>query len=77
MGNLSPTETVISRVAQAEGVDSLELPPLQESIDADALDSLVSGPVTDDDPGALAITFRYCGYTVSVSSGGAVEVVPE
>lgn len=76
-GDLSLTETVISEVAEAEGVGPLELPPLQESIDADALESVLSGTVTDDHSEAIEVTFRYCDYTVSVTSGGAVEVIPE
>lgn len=75
-GGASIAMTVIQEVAEAEGVGPRELPPLQESIDADALERLFSRTSTDDEPAVIEVTFRYCGYTVSVTSDGAVEVVP-
>lgn len=77
MGDLSITEKVVEEVAEAKGVEVLELPPLYETIDADALESLLSGTATDDRPEAIEITFRYFGYAVSVDGNETVQIVPE
>lgn len=61
----------------AEGVRPLELPPLYDSIDTDALESLLSGPTGDDHPEGTEITSRYYGYSVSVTGDGTGHVVPE
>lgn len=76
-GEFSISEKVLEEVAEAEGVEVLELPPLYDSIDADALDSLLSGTATDDRPEAIEITFRYCDYAVSIDGDGTVEVFSE
>ncbi|ADB62644.1 hypothetical protein Htur_3782 (plasmid) [Haloterrigena turkmenica DSM 5511] len=62
-----PTVAVVSTVAAAEECDPLELPPLYETIDTNALNRLVS-PTANG--GADRIMFRYCGYEVLVRRSG-------
>ena len=68
MAGARPTasERVIHRVAAAIDRDPLELPPLYDCVDADALDSLVE-EMTDG-----AVTFTYVGHDVTVRSTGEV-----
>ena len=70
--SVSPSEAVVARIANCEGVDPLELPPLYESIDADAIDALVRTAEANDS--ALQIEFTYHGYQVTISDGGVVHV---
>lgn len=74
-GKERPSETVVRAVAATEDCDPLEVDPLQESIDTDALDALV----TSDGDGAhdVTVTFPYEGYGILVESSGLVEVYAE
>ena len=63
----SPSQAVILAVADAEGVDSIDLPPLSEAIDPDVLDQL---PFQN----AGEIRFNYQGYTVTVDHRGVVDL---
>ncbi|RDI73091.1 hypothetical protein DWB78_10015 [Halopelagius longus] len=61
-------------VAAFRGVDPLELEPLAERIDADALNALFS-PVGDGTIDGGSVTFRYGGARVTVTSRGDIDVV--
>lgn len=67
-------EVVACAVADAKGVSPLELRPLAEVIDPDALERLVAsmGGVTDGSAGT--VEFTYSGYRVAVAGDGDVEV---
>lgn len=71
---VNPSETVItdivSGVATREGVDPLDLPPLYDAVDLDALEGLLATESTFDG----TITFRYCGYDVTVDADRNVAV---
>ena len=70
-----PSYRVVEVVAEREGVDPTELRPrLNDVVDPDALDALFSD--RDDERGAPTghVAFRYCGYDVTVSSDGRVDV---
>jgi hypothetical protein len=70
MGNDPPSRAVVETVADAEGVDPVDLePPLYEVIDAEALDRLFRG-------GAGEVTFEYAGYEVTVDSEARVALAP-
>ena len=74
MAEAPPSISVIQKVATLEGVDSMDLPPLYDSIDPEALDSLLEqrdGHVTDE---TVSIEFTYNGYTVVVDSAGSIDV---
>ncbi|SFH02505.1 hypothetical protein SAMN04488063_3607 [Halopelagius inordinatus] len=62
---------VVEAVAAFRGVDPLELDPLAESIDADALNGLFS-PVGDRN--TANISFTYEGVRVTVTSRGDIDL---
>lgn len=70
-----PSEAVVERIANREGVDPLELTPLYEAVDPDALDSLV----TPDGGSAsgLRIEFSYHGYELRVTGEGVIHIEEE
>ena len=62
------SEQVVQKVADRANTDSLELPPLFNTLDPDSLDKLVRGM----DKGE--VSFDYAGYNITVNSQGAIEV---
>lgn len=71
----SPTHTVVEEVAAREGTAPTDLAPLYDSIDPEALDSLVGGSGSHSSVSRLA--FTYCGYEVTVHGDGTVELEEE
>lgn len=71
----SITERVVDAVAAAEDRDPIELPPLQDVIETDALDALF-----DTDRGAetapIELCFCYSESIVTVHGDGAIDVTP-
>jgi hypothetical protein len=66
---------VVDAVAEAEGVDPLELAPLYSVISPDALDSLFQPQFRmPGDPAEGQVRFSYEGYEVRVSASGSVEL---
>lgn len=63
-----PSETVVQAIADAEDTTPLELSPLYEAIDPDALNTLFQGRT------AGRVTFDYEGYTVTVGQNGEVTI---
>lgn len=62
------SRAVIGAVAEAEGVDEIDLhPPLFEAVDPDALDNLFHNTTG-------RVQFDYLGYTVAVDQDGAVDL---
>lgn len=69
----SPAEAIIDALAEAAGVDPLELPPLYEFVDCDALDRLFAEH--DGASGAAALlSFRIDNWNVFVRADGRVRV---
>ena len=66
----SPSEQVVYDVADAEGVDPLDLESLQETIDCDALDELVTRASN-----TLFVRFDYMGYRVFVDGSDGVTLI--
>lgn len=64
----SVTQRVVWAVARETGRDPLELPSLYTAIDGDSLESYV------ETVNAGQLTFEYVGMTVTVHSGGSVEI---
>lgn len=62
---------VIEAVATNDGVDPLELEPLYDVVDPDALDTICR---TDLD---LKVQFEYCGHVIEVRSDGRIAVDDE
>ncbi|QRV17800.1 hypothetical protein JMJ58_22475 (plasmid) [Haloterrigena salifodinae] len=67
----TPVYAVVSAVAEAEGVDPVDLPPLYETIDPEALNDLLS---SRDDSTVATVEFEYAGYAVTVRGEGMVTV---
>lgn len=68
------SDTVISAVTEATGIDPLDLPPLYRVVDPDMLDRV--GRSQAATPSALEIRFRWAGSHVSVRADGEVLVRP-
>ena len=67
------SEVVVRTVAQAKGVDPLELEPLYGVVDPDALDSIFSSKDTSSD---TKLGFTMAGCEVVVRGDGEVSVTP-
>lgn len=64
--------SVVVSVAAVAGVEPLSLPPLQQSIDTDALEAVVG---VDRARGAdVTVRFTYAGYRVTVEADGSVRI---
>lgn len=63
----SPSQAVIAAVAAAEGVDPLDLPPLFEAVDTEALDRVLAGDVGQ-------VRVDYHDYRVTVDQRGVVDL---
>ena len=73
----SCSKAVVEAVAEAEGVNPVELsPPLYEVVDPDALDDLFA-PTTVNGRMDGEVRFSYVGYEVTVAGDGYVSVVPQ
>lgn len=62
------SERVVEAVSARTRTDPLELPPLYDVLDPDALDALLA-TLSDGE-----VSFPYAGYVVTVESSGAVHV---
>lgn len=63
------TERIVETVATTKSVDPLDLPPLYDSIDPEALEKLV------DRMDEGEVVFTYAGTEVTVTEDGSVDVV--
>jgi len=72
---LSPSEKTVRQIARREGVAPVDLTPLHEVVDPDALDQLFE-PAGSSTRMAGAVTFEYHGYEVTVHADGFVEITP-
>ena len=70
----NPSEAVVDAVATLDGVPAIELEPLYDAVEPDALDALFEHARRTDDPGSQTLTFAYAGYQISVSGDGTIEV---
>lgn len=61
-------ERVIQRVADADNCDMLELPPLSDATDPDALETFIEKTSSGE------VSFLYAGYEVSVESDGTITI---
>ena len=68
------SERVISAVADARDKSALELPPLYDVVDADALDALFASGRKSDQGGPGRVVFVFDGCEVVVYSDGDVDV---
>lgn len=68
----SPSEAIVTTIADRERVTETKLPPLYSDIDPDALDQLVTSRSGD----GVQISFTYNGYTVKVRDSDIIEITP-
>ena len=70
-----PSLAIVERVAEREGVSSVELnPPLFDVIDPDALDAFFESSNAGTSPTGAHVSFSYCGYDVRVEDDGHVTI---
>ncbi|APX97832.1 HalOD1 output domain-containing protein [Natronorubrum daqingense] len=65
---------VVTAVEAVSQTDSLELPPLHDVVDPDALDSLVEHARRSGEAGQHELWFTYAGFEVGVRSDGRVLI---
>ena len=70
------SQTVVLAVAEATGDDPMELPPLYDTIDPDALNKLFGDRIDGAERLGGSFEFSYAGCEVTVRADGTVDVVP-
>jgi hypothetical protein len=60
---------IVETVAAATGRPTIELPPLQGTLDTDALDTLLNGRQS-----SVTVSFRYADTAISVNGNGSIEI---
>jgi hypothetical protein len=74
-GTRSLTTAIVSEIASAEDVDVLDVPPLFDSVDPDALESLAAAA---DETARLTVEFDHSGYRIRVEDGRvSVDSLPQ
>ena len=69
----SPVEVIVDAVARAAGVEPMELPPLYEYVDPDAIDTLFERHQGAKDAEAL-LSFKVDTWNVFVRADGRIRV---
>lgn len=65
-------EAIVSLVADLEGVDATEIPPLGSVIDPDALVTIFDAPEGSE---SNSVEFDYAGYRIRVRGDGDVHAL--
>lgn len=68
-----PSTALIEVVAAENNCDPLDLPPLQEYIDADALDTILISNQHNSRP-PIRVSFEYEGCGITVDSDGDIQI---
>ncbi|WP_458209793.1 HalOD1 output domain-containing protein [Haladaptatus sp. NG-SE-30] len=74
--NGRPSKTVIAAVAEAKGVDPLDMDPLYDVVDPDALNSMFRQS-DEYPPTSMEIRFLMADCRVIIRDPGIVTVIPE
>lgn len=61
-------ERVVQTVAESTHTDPMDLPPLYEAIDTDALNSIL------EDRTDVSVSFKYAGTRVTATSDGYITI---
>lgn len=69
-----PSRAVIEVIAEASDTDLTELPPLQHTIDAEALDVLIAQSDTNT---GIELTFEYANTVVMIERSGTLTIEPK
>lgn len=71
----SPSDSVVRVVAAVTGDEPMQMEPLYEAIDPDALDQVFDSTDADSEAGSSTrVSFRYQGCAVAVYGDGRVVV---
>lgn len=70
----TPSEAIIDALAEAEGVDPMELDPLYETIDGDALDRLFTPRSESEETPSRTFGFTINSWNVFIQSEGSVVI---
>ena len=73
----SPSSAVIETVSRALDRAPTSFGPLYESIDPDALNTVIESTEPTDTPGATVVSFRLGAHEVAVHGSGDVVVRPD
>ncbi|MFC4551286.1 MULTISPECIES: HalOD1 output domain-containing protein [Halorussus] len=73
----SLSTVVVSIVAAIAEVDPLDLEPLRNHLDPDALDDLFTPTHSGCERPAGEVRFPFAGHRVSVSANGDIEIRPQ
>jgi hypothetical protein len=65
-----PSMAVVETVAAATDRSQLDLPPLQEAIEVDALEDILTGPSVS----VVYVSFEYAGTTVTIGNDRSIVV---
>ncbi|ELY46785.1 HalOD1 output domain-containing protein [Natronorubrum sulfidifaciens] len=68
------SEAIITAVAALSDTRPVELTPLYESVEPDAIDALVSHARRADTAGTHQLQFRYEGFDVDVRTDGRIQI---
>lgn len=71
--DVTPATAVVETVADATDIDPIDLDPLHEAVDTDALNRVVQ-PDQSDTPDDLRVSFSYHGFSVVVRQAGRVTL---
>ncbi|WP_310924028.1 HalOD1 output domain-containing protein [Halogeometricum salsisoli] len=63
---------LVTEISRLEGVEPFELPPLEDCVDTESLDSLFGRPDAPFHEGE--VKFRYAGYDVTVKYTGEFDI---
>ena len=67
----APSMAVVAALSDVMDVDPVEMAPLQETVDTDALDAILGDRSVDSE---RSVSLSVAGYSVTVSSEGTVTV---
>jgi hypothetical protein len=70
--NKSVTEAIVTQVAISTDRDIIELPPLYETVDPEALETLIHTSSANE--AALSVTFNYAGQRITIGPDRTVHV---
>lgn len=70
------SEAVVVAVADAEDTSPLELPPLHDVVETDALDRLFAATADDGSGPTIELCFYYSDSIVTVAGDGTIDVAP-
>lgn len=73
---VAPATAVVETVLQATGVETSSLEPLHDTLDPDALNTIIRDPGPVRGPPETSVSFVFAGRRVTVYRSGEVVVEP-